>query len=175
MLWLIGYCCAVFAAPILKPWWPLLMLARAKLYNSLTCYWYGFDVRSHDGSSPLESVPELATALPRFVRGVPAWSTSAGLLDDAAQGLTGRAARITVALDDAALPASWAAGTLSNPVSKPNSRPTPRGAYWAGYQLPGRRGLVTTGEVSAEPGVGSDGASIRVVLRHADEHWVSLT
>ena len=30
MLWLIGYCCAVLAAPILKPWWILLMLAQAK-------------------------------------------------------------------------------------------------------------------------------------------------
>lgn len=131
-------------------------------------------MRSCGGSSPLESVPELAAALPRFIRDAPAQSAS-GLLEDPTQGLTGRAARITVALDDAALPASWAAGTLSNPVSKPTSRSTPRAAYWAGYQLPGRRGLVTTGEVPAEPIAGSDGASIRVVLRHADEHWVSLT
>lgn len=119
-------------------------------------------------------MPELAAALPRFIRDAPAQSVSAGLLAHSAQGLTGRAARITVALDDAALPASWAAGTLSNPVNKLSSRPAPRGAYWAGYQLPGRRGLVTTGEVPAEQVAGSDGASIRVVLRHADEHWVSL-
>ena len=123
----------------------------------------------------MESVPELAAALPRYIRGAPAQSAPAGLLEDPAQGLTGRATRITVALDDAALPASWAAGTLSNPVSKPSSRAMPRGPYWAGYQLPGRRGLVTTGEVPAEAVAGSDDASIRVVLRHADEHWVSLT
>ena len=120
-------------------------------------------------------MPELAALLPRSVCGAPALSATAGALADPAQGFTGRAARVTVALDDAALPASCGASSLANPVSNPNSSSSLRAAYWMAYQLPGRRGSVTTGEVSAEPVAGSDGASVRVVLRHADEHWVRLT
>ena len=124
------------------------------------------------GSSPLESTAELAAMLPRSMRDAPALGASAGLLGDPAQGFTGCAARITVALDDAVLPASWGAKAHENPAINPSSRCAPRAAYWVAYQLPGRRGSVTTGAVSAEPVAGSDGVGIRVMPRHADEHWV---